>query len=256
MTVPIVTATDERYLPGAIALYNSYLEHSQEGFSFHVLAYGDKSLKQKLEALGINVILNPSIGAKTLPMSYKYDWYRHEIESSAMYARLIVPDLFPGAEYSIWVDADAIILKPLDDLLIDMTTKPVGCTEAWDTMDKAIGGCKLTGKHGIMSAFIVFNHRAWIEKEIYKKCLDLMHTSKMQFHTVVQGVLQYILQHDYHKYPKFHQVQGGHASTPNNIKNAYFLHFCGTNPWEDFPQHLHPVPAHKWAARKIWKAYA
>jgi len=256
MIIPIVTSTDDGYLPGCIALYNSYLKNSKDGFSFHVLAYGDESLKEKLHAAGIeNVYLNAAVGAERIPKSVKYDWYRHEIESSAMYARLIIPDLFPDVPYSIYVDADAIILKSLKGLLVNMSDYPCGGTQSWSTMVADVPDAGLT-ERGIMTSFLVFNHKAWKEKDVYVKCIELMNTSKLHFKTVVQGVLQMVIRQDYYMYPEFHQVQASHDTTIDRIKDAYILHFVGYNPWEKIPQELLDRKPVRRFTLDIWRKYA
>ena len=254
--VPIVTATDERYLPGVLALYNSYLKHSAEGFSFHCLAYGDESLKRKLEAQGIHTILNKYLPVDVLPMSPKYDWYRDKIESAAMYARLMIPDLFSG-EKSVYIDADAVILKSLDGLVsVDMKEHPCAGTVANGSINTSdVPGCGINHP-GICSSMIVFNHEWWREKNIYNKCLELMRASNFVFKTVVQGVLSYTLKNDFYKYTATHQVHGGHQQALYSIHLSYVLHFIGTNPWEEYPKHLLPVPEHKEKARSIWRQYA
>ena len=252
--IPIVTATDERYLPGVRALYNSYKRHSAEGFSFHVMSYGDQALKVALEEMGLNVIHNHMIDAVFPKSERKYGHYRNDIESSAMYARLAVPDLFKEYRHSIFIDADSVILKNLQGLIEDFDEHPCAGTENWSSMSHDIVGYKVD-MLSIQAAMIVFNHEWWFKKDIYNKCLDIMRTSTYTFDTVVQGVLQLVLKKDYYKYPFFHQVQGGHKTTPAKIEEAYLLHFAGTNPWEEFPAHLLPVADYKLWTRKLWASY-
>lgn len=252
---PIVTATDARYLPGVMALYNSYLRNSKEGFSFHVLAYGDESLKSELDAAGIDTLLNKHIpDVKAFPKSKKYSWYRNNIESAAMYARLLVPDLFPDSDYAIYVDADAIILKSLSGLLEDMGDFPVGATRCWSPMKADVPGVGLDNVFGMMTSFLVFNVQAWRDQQTLKQCIHLMNTSKHHFKTVVQGVLQLVIGNNYYQYPQYYQVQGGHPTNTQQMSEAYFLHFCGTNPWEAFEPGM-PQQPFKLKAREIWRGY-
>jgi len=246
--IPIITSATEQYLPGVIALHNSYLKNSREGFSFHVLSYGDESLKKELQDRGMNVLHNVFMNC-LLPKSQKYSWYRQELESHAMYSRLLIPELF-RTRYSIYVDADAIILKSLKDLFIDLQDFPCGGTESWSPMKADVPDVKeVENFKGIMTSFLVFNHEVWERKEIYNKCIHLMKTSSFHFKTVVQGVLQYILRSDYYKYPSVTQAQASHKD--RDLKKAHFLHFVGVNPWEEMPNE-----PHRMQALNIWKEYA
>ena len=246
---PIVTTINEDFLLGARALRNSWLRHSEEGFSFHVIGYGDEAFERTLNDEFDNVIMNPDIGAN-LPLSYKC-----LTPNPPMYARILIPSLFAEYEKAIYIDADAVILKSLDGLLRhDMGNMPCAGTPSWSPISREVIGWD-NNNQGIMSALIVFNVAAWNRKGMLDKCRVAMNEEKYHFKTVVQAVLQYVLGDDWYRLPQYAQVQGGHATTRNEIKNAYLLHFAGTSPWEPIPEALKPYPDYKIWARELWASY-
>lgn len=245
--VPVVTSATIDFLPGVIALRNS-LERHWKDYSFHVLAYGDE-IAERLDDEGIDYALNEVIPAK-LPCSYKC-----ETENPAMYSRLLIPDLF-DAPRSLYLDADSIILKPMDNWVnAEMKDHPIGGTASWAPIAKEVIGSNKHHEYGIMSSVLVFDRDQWKKKGIFQKCLDAMKLEgQLHFKTVVQAVLQYVLDKDWHNFPNRWQVQGGHQTTPANIGSAYVLHFAGTNPWDEMPKGLERP--HKEFTRNYWAQYA
>jgi lipopolysaccharide biosynthesis glycosyltransferase len=234
---------------GARALRNSWVKNSPHGFDFHVIGYGDEAFERELRDEFDNVIFNPDIGAN-LPCSYKCT-----TPNPAMYARLLIPELYSDHERSIYIDADAVILKPLDGLAaLDMKNYPVAGIPSWCPIEKEVIGHP-PGQFGIMTALMVFNHSAWIAKDILNQCRKAMDEEPYHFKTVVQAVMQYVLKKDWLALHKFAQVQYGHATTVKEINNAYVLHFAGTNPWEPYPAEWPPQPKYKDDFRALWASY-
>ena len=246
---PIVTAVTPEYLIGLRALRNSWFQNSSSGFSFHVIGYGDEVFEQQLLTEFDNVIMNPEIRA-SLPCAEKCPE-----PNPAMYSRLLIPDLFSEHEKSVYIDADAVILKPLNGLMdLDLEEYPVAGIESWAPTSKECLGLNKNTK-GIMSALMIFNHEWWRRKDILNRCYQVMNEGRYHFKTVVQAVLQLVLLEDWYRLPPFSQVQGAHESTVREIGNAYVLHFAGLNPWEPYPADWGVQPAHKDRHRAIWRSY-
>ena len=246
--VAVVTSATADYLPGVIALRNS-LKRNWPGQEFFCLAYGD-GIVDTLEREGIAYWHNEEIPAP-LPCSYKC-----ETPNPAMYSRLLIPGLFPKRKRTLYIDADSIVLRPMGRWIdADLRGCPVAGTPSWAPVHKELIGSRRTD-YGVMSSVLVFDHKAWFEKEIFDKCMRAMREEPHHFKTVVQAVLQHVLVRDWFAFPKTWQVQGGHRTVRREIGDADVLHFAGTNPWDAMPEHLLPMPEHKQFSRAYWRDYA
>jgi lipopolysaccharide biosynthesis glycosyltransferase len=171
-----------------------------------------------------------------------------------MYATILVPELFQQPK-SIFIDADAIILKPLDDLIVDMHGKACAGTLHETCVSEHVIGWDRKGR-GAWTSVVVYDRSAWVKRGIYAKCLQAMNEDKYYFKCHDQSVLNLALNLDWYLFPRDYQLQAGRESTPKLINDAYILHFMGTKPWQEYPLHLQPAPAHKLFARKLWNQYA
>lgn len=243
---PIVTAVTPDFLVGAVALRNS-LQKNSPGYSLHLLAYGDGEFAEQLDDAGFDYLLNEPIAAN-LPTAATYPE-----PNPAMYARLLVPTLFPEHEKTIFMDADAIALRSMDAWLShDMGEKPCGGTANWGMMSKEIIGHN-SSRCGIQAAVMVFNNHWWRKKNILQKCFDAMNAEQYQFKTMVQAVLQLVLLNDWYLFPHHYHVQGAHSDTEALMSKAIVLHFAGCNPWD---KEKHEIPPHKVRAKALWASYA
>lgn len=247
--IPIVTTLDEKYLPGLKALYNSYMENSRDGFSFHAVVDGTEEFAAHIRHdLGIDVIRNPEIPAKRIYLSEKWP-------QQILYYRLLVPMLFKGSEKSIYIDADSVILQSLKPLVdTDMGERPVGATRSNSSVKKEIPNWEGPDFTGPISSFFLFNHRYWFEKRVWERCVELIESRPdLDFQTTQQAILQVVLRNDWHEFPWETQAHAGHKTLSNcRIEDVFILHFLGTNPWDE----LRFPGQHKEYARKIWRRYA
>ena len=248
--IPIVTCCNERYLPALKALHNSFLRNSAEGFEFYAITEG-RDFSDHVRSMGIGVIEEPVFPAERYPVSERYPE-----PLPIFYARLLVPSLFQDRQRSIYIDTDSIILRNLQPLIdLDIGDKPVAATRSSSPMSIEFSGGR-ADKYGPMSSLYVFNHKAWAEKRILERCAAAMADDSVTFYTIAQGLLQYVLNGDWHELPWETQVHAGH-STWNQYPRArmYTLHFMGTNPWEEYVPQIIPTPL-KLALRELWKTYA
>lgn len=241
-----VTAIDRPYLPGLVALHNSILRNSPNT-RLAAMVYGDEDLAAKVRARGVSVVLNPQINAN-LPVS--------EIEpvaNPAMYARLLIPSLFGDA---VWLDADQVVLKPLDPLFaLDMGDLPCAAVPAHHGANRddrpievSVGGCpiELGQAPGIYSGLIRFNASAWTEQRVTERCFDLMNSSGLTFHYVVQSVMDYALLGKFYRLPLKWQRFGNRM--PNEVTpDACVVHWHGSRltPW-----------THEMNNAALWRQYA
>lgn len=253
---PVVTICDRRYLPGLAALHNSFLRHSADGFEFWAVLAGDEAFADEVRKIGINVILNPAFPSDVFPTSWRYPK-----PMPISYWRLMVPKLFPGHEKSIYIDTDSLILRSLQPLVDRPFTQPVAATESNSPISMEYGkpGRRDTGKHGPrgpMSSLYVFNHEAWREKRVLERCVEAMQRTDVEFYTLSQGLLQFVLGDDWHVLPWRTQAHAGHDTFwVGDRADVYTLHFMGVNPWDEYPAHIEPTER-KLEARALWQIYA
>tara|TARA_R110000824_G_scaffold212432_3_gene398622 strand:- start:2307 stop:3056 length:750 start_codon:yes stop_codon:yes gene_type:complete len=245
--IPIVTSVDRKYLPGLIALHNSFIKNSQEGFEFWAILDGDMAFEREVNALGIKTILNPVMDTKQYPVSDKWP-----DEVPSMYWRMLIPSLFPEHDKSIYIDADAIILKSLKGIAsIDIGSKVLGATHDKQMFVSTLGlPDDLANAVSFISSFMVFNHKQYAQKNILQTCLELMQRTDLNFKCAVQGVMQVAILSDWFEYKYTYQAHAGHQTL---CDDSYILHFMGTNPWETLRADL--IQPWKLKARHIWEEY-
>ena len=248
--IPIVTAANERYFPGLVALYNSYKKHCSDDFEFYAMVQGDDALVSKVEGLGINVIGNPVIPARCFPVTKNRPVETAEVH----FYRIMIPTLFEGYKKTIYIDSDSVILQSLKPLADKVYLQPIAATESNAPLSKEIEG--LGSTHGFISSLMIFNHEQWFKQDILGQCVSAMNEPPAVFYTGDQSVLNWVLMDNWYKLPADCQPHAGHGTLYKNpIGRAYILHFLGTNPWEEIPAHLQPYPKHKLDARALWGAY-
>ena len=246
MKIPVVTAANEAYWPGVVALYNSIKAHYPD-CQFHALLEGGASLEGKAAALGIDYTMNPDVAAGNYPVT------KNRPENTAMvhFYRLLVPELFASYKKSIYIDCDSLVLQPLDKFL-DFDA-PVAACESNSELSKEIQG--ETGR-GFISCLMIFNHAKWLAQNIGGLCREVMNNPPAEFYTGDQAVLNWVLKGKWHKLPVETVAHAGHGSYFRWPKSKiHILHFLGTNPWDEVPTHLLPYPKHKMDARAIWDGY-
>lgn len=245
MVIPIVTAATSDYLPGVRALHNSYLENSSDGFSFTVLAYGD--IGPQLDEWGIDYL--PDVPTPDgLPPGQK--WMQ---DHRASFARWRVPDLFES-RHAIFIDADALILRPLHRWL-EFDGPPVAGTRSWQPMSRETVGCN-DGRHGMLCSAIAFDCWRWLELGMYDRCVETMRRTDLVFRNCDQSVLQVALRGDWHCLPSEWQAQACHPH--QNLEAADVLHFTGLNPWQPIPEAMYANEAAmetRIKARALWQRY-
>ena len=252
--IPIVTVSDEKYMPGLIALHNSFLKNSADGFEFWAMLRGSDEFVEHIKSLGINVIVEPHFPIDRFPTSKRYP-----NEEPLFYWRLLIPEIFKQ-DYSFFVDCDSLILQSFQPL-VDKGThdRSIAATRSNSSSSMEYGPAGSeefkNANFGPMSSLYMFNRKIWAERNVFARCLEAM-KSDMVFHTIVQGLLQYVLGRDWHMWPWSTQAHAGHGTMIKYPRHEiYTLHFMGTNPWDDIPNHLEPYAKFKMDARLLWESY-
>lgn len=254
---PIVTCCDQQYLPGLLALHESFKRNSAEGFEFWAIVAGDEVFAESLRERGINVVLNPvfPVPDEQLAVSHRYP-----APLPVYYWRLMVPQLFAQHARSVYIDTDSLILQSLKPLVdADMGEHPVGATRSNSSKGKEFGppgeqGGK-TDEFGPMSSLYVFDHQQWFVKRVLERCCEAMKRADIEFYTIAQGLLQFVLEDDWHQFPWETQAHATHDTFLSARSRVVTLHYMGTKPWQQFPPGA-VVREAKRKARELWKEYA
>lgn len=243
MVVPLITAIDEKYYPGLVAMYNSYKANAGDGFEFYCIVDGDADLFKRVEDLGIKTI-NAPIWTDGHPVS---EHWPEQIPS--LFADLQIPRLFPDHERAIWIDADCIIAKSLTELIALEFDEPVAaCTQSGNPcykLDFVLRGCpkELQGLQSPNGGLVVFNVQEWNKRGMTEQCAEVMQDKNITFRYGDQSVLALILRGEFFKLPD--TFQGFAHREKENIKNAKILHWPGKLPW------IYDMPN-----THIWQHYA
>jgi len=220
----IVTAIDLPYLPGLIALYNSYLENASE-HKFTCLVHDEDTLN-KVKDLGI---------------PYEYiDWdinfpttAEWPVASVAMYSRLLLPEIFPSDPKILWIDADAIIVNYLPEFNIEDYPCGSVITSTTTIGSQVAGDIPHHFKHlpAVQTGVLAFNTKEYIKEEIKDKCEFAMTLDYLDFKFVVQSILSYALEGDFYELPYKWNTFANRGPIP---KNTLIAHFVGQKflPWK------------------------
>jgi lipopolysaccharide biosynthesis glycosyltransferase len=232
----IVTAIDEKYWPGLVALHNS-IEMNSPGFPLYCIVHGTAELAEAVWNIGV-FPLRPPDAMDNVKIPTSSEWLE---EIPAMYSRLWIPELFPDWERTLWLDADTIVLDDLTPLFeMDLGEYPIASTVSGnmqgqprlvntqvDGLPKGKGNFK-----GCTSGVIVFNHRAYKEKRILEQCRIIMNESKLNLKFVVQSVLNLALRGDFLELNEMWQVFANRHTMTEKLHTAKIVHYVGYLPWE------------------------
>lgn len=183
-----VTAINRPFLPGLKALHRS-IQRNSPNVELACMAYGD--VADDVRALGIEVLDNVSVN-DVLPAGEGT-----ESGCEPMYARLLVPHLFGDA---IWLDADQIVLRPLDELF-RISHKHACAAVPGVPLSKEVRGL-VSNADGLYSGLIAFNAKVWKEQRITERCIALMNGeqgSKITYRFVVQSYIGAVLNGQFHR---------------------------------------------------------
>ena len=238
--IPVVTAADAAYFPGVVALFNSFKQNAGPGVEFHAILYGAE-IQQQGRALGMNVIQPPKWETQ-FPTTAKWPE-----PSAPMYARLLVPQLFPDCYRAIWLDADCIVIESLAELADMAFDQPMAGVH-FNSVNYTLG-FHIPNLKGIdrvvrvpFTGIMVFNVPVWRDHCITEQCVKVMNAGMdYDFRFVVQSVLGLVLMGSYHRLDYKWNVFANRKELPPNPR---ILHWVGALPWVEKMPH-----------QEIWDQY-
>jgi lipopolysaccharide biosynthesis glycosyltransferase len=194
----IVTGCDAAYAPGARALLKSIRQNSP-GFELWCIAYGDQALADNLEAHGYKVILNPPYPPGTA-LTHGGVWDADQMQP--MYARLLMPSLFPDDERIVWLDADIIVVAPMDELrTMDMGGHPAAGIFVGRTIGIHWDPPVYDPRKDHGTGVLVIDIPRWNAMRVTEQCFEVManppHPGSVP-RAVVETILNHVLGEDWH----------------------------------------------------------
>jgi lipopolysaccharide biosynthesis glycosyltransferase len=217
----IVTAIDERFLPGLKALNNSIKRHSPDT-PLVCMTYGDDELAEQASHYCDKVMHNFSI-ADYLPAGEGT-----EENCKPMYARLIVPMLF---DECIWMDADQITQTDLSPLFDLGFKAPIAAVKAPYDIQRSVIGMKTNNAPAIFSGLMVFNVPEWRRLKLTERCFEIMKAPNVRFRFVVQSVLNIALDGNFfYLAPEWQGFANRKTFRPDGYRVLHW-HGRGDKPW-------------------------
>lgn len=218
-----ITAIDEAFFPGLVALHNS-IRINSPSTRLACMTYGSDELARRVESLGIEVHHNAEINCYLPPGDGT------EENCSPMYARLLAPDLY---ERCVWLDADQIVTGDLSELFRLRLKQPVAAVQCPSGTRRSVSGIDVPESDAIYSGLMVLNAPVWKQLRVTERCLDMMRNpGKARFKYVVQSVLNVVLGGNfYHLDAKW---QGFANRTDFKLRNHRVVHWHGRGdkPWD------------------------
>jgi lipopolysaccharide biosynthesis glycosyltransferase len=217
-----------------------------------VLLEGGADAERDLRRAGAEVVRNPDIDLPVVPQTAN----RPEETALVHCYRLIIPEIERDDPYPIYMDADALILKDLSPLRKQYGPQehPVAATRSNAPLCAEIKHKSVPkGIYGFITSLLVFNRDLWMARDIFGEFRRAAQDDEWEYLTGDQACLNRVLYKDWTGMPLSIQAHAGHMEA--RVCEAFILHFLGTNPWDEVPQHLLPYPGFKLNARKLWREY-
>ncbi len=248
--IHVALAADERYYHGLLACVVSILHSSKEGsFRFWILDGGLspaawtelKELGQRFQnLLGID------------PLYFNADQFKHcrpiYYGSHLAYARLVLPECIE-ADRIIYVDADMLVLRPLEELW-NLDIGDCSAAAVRDICMKSLANdCPFLKPSEIPedapyfnSGLMLINLELWRKEDILQKAtVCLQEHPDVKYHD--QTVLNYLLRNRVHFLDPSWNMLAGFIGDPrfgNDLQHV--LHYTTkTKPWMAFVYHNGPA---------------
>lgn len=265
----VVTACDEKYAPGAVALYNSINRNTKEGeIDFYCMAFGSEEF---CNSLPMKTIKNPRYpdgqnfpkggrwSANVMP-GYPEGMNPSQYAMPAMYARLLIADLFESLDRVLWIDADCLVIDSLKELeSFDFSGH---CMASTDITEQLNGNFKsLREQHGQGNCLgirapgtgvMMINIEAWRSSKISEKCFQLMNDAvEGEWLAVVQNAIILAVNGDFAEFGWEYMRDVKRHDPPPGTK---IIHFPIVIPWDSSDVKRKP-PEMQANIKRHWEPY-
>jgi len=274
MALTVVTACEDKFMPGAIALHNSIKRNTPQGeIDFYCIYYGEDA--SPLIQKGIKVIDNPPYPDDIVfPVGgrwQKADGYPAGLNPSkyampAMYARMMMTKLLPDRERIFWVDADCIIMQSIEELnQLDFKGTPVAGPDITDEANGNFGSLypnrakgqrngNSLGHKAFGCGVMLVNTKVWEEHQITEKCFELMKNCKArdEMLAVVQSILILVVKNDFVDLSMQKYLFDAKRYKPT--QDIKIIHFPIVIPWCEY--NMSQKPDHfRENIKQFWEPY-
>lgn len=231
----VVTACNERYLPGVVALWNSFkAHHDTKRHDFWCIAFGEMSLIEKLEleeipyVHGKHVPIPEDLPAPGVWKDKKFDRFALQ----ALYCRVVLPKVFSRADRILWVDADCNFVGSVADL------------DAFRMQGKAVGACltarlpkiyKAMGKAGpvplnIKTGTMLFDVKRYNQAAYPERMIEFIAEQGDKFDdSTVNCAVNWVIGDDVVRLPDTYSFNAKMLDPPSGAK---ILHWSICDPWD------------------------
>jgi len=252
-----VTAINRRYMPGAVALWNSFKHYHKDGRDqFVCVAFGDASLGDELAATGMEVRLNPDVYDDEQVFPAPGVWQRDVIDKDALralYFRCVLPELFPEEKRVVWVDADSNFIDGCGELEhFDMQGKVVAAPLTAKRPKIYLEMGKPQKWKNIITGTMLFDVQQYIERGFADQMMILMDDYPERFDdSSCNCAINYILEGE-RNVKELPRAYCYNAKRKSNPIGAKILHWSICEPWDcaDKPQEIQNQ------IEKYWEPFA
>lgn len=170
----VVTASDENYVPGVLALISSTSKHNPEA-RFSVLQSGwslasQGRINMLKDRLGIEISCI-EIG----PENFSQFAITSEYVTKMTFARLLIPDIFPNDDRIIYMDSDMLTLGSLREVWeADLDDNYIGAVHDMIPPPIDLEAINMTSEDYFNAGFLVLNLEAWRRDGVAQSCIDAL----------------------------------------------------------------------------------
>ncbi|MET4633339.1 glycosyltransferase family 8 protein [Kaistia defluvii] len=226
----IVSASDDNFVPGLLNLLYSTLFHNKDA-EFYIIDAG-------LSAASIDLIARFSsrnnIRSQILlaDKSHLASLPKNPYWTSAMYARLLIPQLLPQHDRAIYIDADATVISDLSELW----SMPLDGNLLAGVLDGSVhqselDHVKIGNDRYINSGVLVFDLAQWRKENTAQKVVEyllanteLIFPDQSAINAVVQGRVKFLDR-------RWNFFSWNYKAIPGII--PAIVHYTGNNkPWQ------------------------
>lgn len=231
----VVTASDKNYVPGVLVLISSAARHNPDA-RFTVLAVDWCAADLEMLAV-LAAHLNTKITA--IPLSSgtfsSLDPGRKH-HTSAMYARLLIPELLPDHDKVIYMDSDMVVTGSLEPAwTIDLGAYHAAAVRCPHPHPKTLQSLGLPRDAYVNSGFLVMNLRSWRDEGIAATCLAALAENPERFPSQDEAAINYFCAGRIYFLPCIYNIYATEFIHENQLckpEDIRVLHFImGKKPW-------------------------
>ncbi|WP_406851315.1 glycosyltransferase [Herbaspirillum huttiense] len=248
----VVFCVDDRYFRCMGATIASILEHNpQRPFTFHVLVTQVSDDNRRLfESLTLRPGVRCHVHLLDAGLFDRFEQYtRSSYYSSAIFARLVIPDLLKSfTDRVLYLDADILCVGSIDALIsLDLDNDIVAVVpDAIATTQRRVAALELKHDRYFNSGMLYINIPRWLEAGISQQTIEaiLQQGERYRFpdqdalNVVLDGRARFVDIRWNYLYGLVGDLEGNRPALDIAPGAASFIHFAGSvKPWGAWCEH-------------------